>query len=60
MNDTIAAISTTLGIGAISIVRVSGPNSIKIVNSIFSADLTKKNTHTISYGYIKDKNENNR
>ena len=35
MNDTIAGISTTLGVGAISIVRVSGNDSIKVVNSIF-------------------------
>ena len=35
MNDTIAAISTTLGVGAISIIRVSGSDAIKIVNSIF-------------------------
>ena len=31
MNDTIAAISTTLGVGAISIIRVSGSDAIKIV-----------------------------
>ena len=35
MNDTIAAISTALGIGAISIIRVSGSDSINIVNKIF-------------------------
>ncbi len=54
MNDTIAAISTSLGIGAISIIRVSGPDTISIVNKIFSKDLTKVKTHTINYGYIKD------
>jgi len=32
MNDTIAAISTAMGVGAISIIRVSGKDSIKIVN----------------------------
>ena len=32
MNDTIAAISTTIGVGAISIIRISGSESIKIVN----------------------------
>ena len=41
MNDTIAAISTTMGVGAISIIRVSGDDSINIVNSIFSGNLTK-------------------
>ena len=35
MNDTIAAISTTMGVGAISIIRVSGNESIEIVNKIF-------------------------
>ena len=34
MNDTIAAISTAMGVGAISIIRVSGDNSIEIVNNI--------------------------
>lgn len=57
MNDTICAISTTLGIGAISIIRVSGKEAIEKVNNITNIDLTKKKTHTISYGYIKDKNE---
>ena len=34
MEDTIAAISTALGVGAISIIRVSGPEAIEIVNKI--------------------------
>ena len=54
MNDTIAAISTTMGVGAISIIRVSGDDAIKIVNSIFSGDLEKVSSHTINYGYILD------
>ena len=58
MNDTIAAISTALGVGAISIIRVSGDNAIEIVNKIFKGkDLTKVDTHTINYGNIIDKNE---
>lgn len=57
MKDTIAAISTALGVGAISIIRVSGDKAINIVNKIFSSDLLQKNTHTVTYGYIKDKNE---
>lgn len=57
MNDTIAAISTALGEGAISIIRVSGKDAIKITNKIFTSDLTKKESHTINYGYIKDKKE---
>ena len=55
MNDTIAAISTKLGVGAISIIRVSGSKSIEIVNSIFKGkDLTKVDSHTINYGYINN------
>lgn len=58
MNDTIAAISTALGVGAISIIRVSGNDSIKIVNKIFKGkDLTKVPSHTIHYGYIVSGNE---
>lgn len=53
ISDTIAAISTAIGQGAISIVRLSGDDSINIVNSIFvGKDLTKVNSHTISYGHI--------
>ena len=55
MNDTIAAISTAMGVGAISIIRVSGNDSLEIVNKIFKGkDLTKVDSHTINYGYIYD------
>ena len=58
MNDTITAISTTLGVGAISIIRVSGNDAIKIVNKIFKGkNLEKVETHTINYGHIVDKDE---
>lgn len=58
MNDTIAAISTALGVGAISIVRLSGNDAIEIVNNCFKGkDLTKVASHTINYGHIVDKNE---
>ena len=58
MNDTIAAISTTLGVGAISIIRVSGEEAIKIINKIFKGkDLEIVDTHTINYGHIVDNNE---
>ena len=53
MNDTIAAISTTMGVGAISIIRVSGNEAINIVNKIYKGkDLTKVESHTINYGHI--------
>ena len=58
MEDTIVAISTSLGVGAISIIRVSGKDSIKIVNSIFKGkNLNKVDSHTINYGHIIDNNE---
>lgn len=58
MNDTIAAISTSLGIGAISIVRMSGKESIKIANKMFyGKNLEEVKTHTINYGYIKENDE---
>ncbi|MGM9881712.1 MAG: tRNA uridine-5-carboxymethylaminomethyl(34) synthesis GTPase MnmE, partial [Bacilli bacterium] len=57
MDDTIVAISTTVGIGAISIVRLSGPESLEIVSKVFTKDLRKVETHTIHYGYIKNNDE---
>ena len=58
MEDTICAISTALGVGAISIIRLSGNESINIVNKIFKGkDLTKVDTHTINYGHIYYENE---
>ena len=51
--DTIAAISTALGAGAISIVRLSGDEAIDIVNKCFvGKDLNKVESHTITYGHI--------
>ena len=57
MNDTICAISTAVGVGAISIVRISGEDSINIVNKIFDKDLTKIESHTINYGHIIEDNK---
>ena len=57
MNDTIAAISTALGVGAISIIRVSGNQAIEIVNGITkSKRLNKVESHTINYDHIVDGN----
>ena len=53
MDDTIVAISTALGEGAISIIRVSGVDAIKIINPLFDGkDLEKASSHTINYGRI--------
>lgn len=58
MFDTIAAISTTLGIGAISIIRISGPDSINIINKIFKGkQITEEMDHTINYGFIVEQDE---
>lgn len=58
MEDTIAAISTIVGESALNVIKVSGKDSIEIVNKIFSGkDLTKVKSHTIHYGFIMDKNE---
>ena len=55
MKDTITAISTALGVGAISIIRVSGDESINIVNKIFKGkNLNQIASHTINYGHIID------
>ena len=54
MNDTICAISTSSGIGAISIVRITGSDAIDIVDKVFSGNIKNKETHTIHYGHIID------
>lgn len=59
MEKTICAISTNPGNGgAISIVRMSGPESVQITSKIFSNQNFKNApSHTIHYGYILDKSE---
>ena len=56
MDTTIAAISTnSIGVGAINIVRVSGPEAVEIVSKIFTNKKFKNaESHTIHYGFIKD------
>ena len=60
--DTIAVISTPLGEGAIGIVRITGPDAIKVADHIFSTPSGKKlsdvPSHTIHYGHIVNKKEN--
>ncbi len=54
-DDTIVALATPPGIGAIGIIRLSGTKAIDIVNDLFpSKDLTKQSSHTIHVGVIKD------
>lgn len=59
-NNTICAISTAPGVGGIAVIRVSGNNSISIVDKIFrarrdSSNLTSQQPFTISYGIITGK-----
>ncbi|MBQ0065974.1 MAG: tRNA uridine-5-carboxymethylaminomethyl(34) synthesis GTPase MnmE [Firmicutes bacterium] len=56
--NTIAAISTSLSDGAISIVRVSGEDAIPIVQKVFSRNITNAQSHTIHYGFILDEQKN--
>lgn len=53
--DTITAISTPIGEGAIAIVRLSGPEAITITNELFTGkNLHEVDSHTINYGKIMD------
>ncbi len=54
--DTITAISTAIGEGAIAVVRVSGPESITFVDNIYKGKnkLSTVDTHTVHYGHIID------
>ncbi len=53
MQDTIVALATPPGQGAIGIIRLSGPDAITIVNSFFSGrDLTQQPSHTLHFGRI--------
>lgn len=55
-DDTIVALATPPGIGAIGVIRLSGPKSIEIVNDLFhSKDLSQQPSHTIHVGTIKDR-----
>ncbi|MFA6889546.1 MAG: tRNA uridine-5-carboxymethylaminomethyl(34) synthesis GTPase MnmE [Bacilli bacterium] len=55
MNETIAAISTAMGNSALAIVRISGPQAIFVVNSIFKGpSLERMHSHSVSYGHIID------
>eukprot|EP01133_Synstelium_polycarpum_P014752 gene14752-17431_t len=54
-NETIVALSTPTGTGAIGVIRLSGKEAISITNSVFSGkDLLKQESHTIHFGLIKD------
>ncbi|RYU93926.1 tRNA uridine-5-carboxymethylaminomethyl(34) synthesis GTPase MnmE [Emticicia agri] len=57
--DTICALATPQGVGAIGVIRVSGEQTLAIVNKIFKGkDLTKVESHTIHFGTIRDYTDN--
>ena len=51
-NDTICALATGGGMSAIALIRLSGLDSIKIANKIFSKELQNKKSHTVHFGTI--------
>lgn len=54
-NDTIIALSTPPGSGAIGVIRLSGSYAISLTNQVFKGkDLEKQATHTLHFGLIKD------
>jgi tRNA modification GTPase len=54
-DDTIVALATPHGIGAIGVIRIGGPKAVDIINALFpSKDLSKQTTHTIHVGFLKD------
>lgn len=54
-DDTIVALATPQGIGAIAVVRLSGSKAISIANEVFKGkDLEKAESHTIHFGTIRD------
>jgi tRNA modification GTPase len=57
-SDTIIALATPSGIGAIGVIRLSGPDAIALVNAVFAGkDLNIQHTHTIHFGTIRDGNQ---
>ena len=53
--DTIVALATPQGVGAIAVIRLSGKDAIKITNNVFKGkDLEKQASHTIHFGTIRD------
>ncbi|MEM6963932.1 MAG: tRNA uridine-5-carboxymethylaminomethyl(34) synthesis GTPase MnmE [Bacteroidota bacterium] len=55
LNDTIVALATPQGVGAIGVIRLSGVDAIKIVDEVFSGKkLANQKSHTIHFGTIRD------
>ena len=53
--DTICALATAAGVGAISVIRLSGQEAISICNKVFPAkNLSEQASHTVHFGTIRD------
>lgn len=52
--DTICALATAPGMGAIATIRISGHKSFDVVEKIFSKSIKDKDSHTVHFGLIKD------
>ena len=52
--DTICALATAPGMGAIAIIRISGHKSFEVVEKIFSKSISDKDSHTVHFGLIKE------
>ncbi|MGY4539581.1 tRNA modification GTPase [Mucilaginibacter sp. UYNi724] len=53
--DTIVALATPNGVGAIGVIRLSGPDAINIAQKVWKGkDLTKQASHTIHFGRVID------
>jgi tRNA modification GTPase len=54
-DDTIVALATPQGVGAIAVIRLSGPEAISLANKVFKGkDLERQPSHTVHYGTIRD------
>jgi tRNA modification GTPase len=57
-DDSIVALATAPGIGALGVIRLSGPKSLEIINALFhSKDLSQEPTHTLHVGLLKNNDE---
>ncbi|MFP5471980.1 MAG: tRNA uridine-5-carboxymethylaminomethyl(34) synthesis GTPase MnmE, partial [Bacteroidia bacterium] len=56
-DTTICALSTAPGMGAIAVIRVSGKDTLNIINRIFSKEINATTSHTLHYGVISNKQQ---
>ena len=57
-SDTIVAVATAPGVGAIAVIRLSGPEAITMTNKVFRGkDLNRQASHTIHFGTIRDEDK---